>query len=80
MMMVTGVVALVSTYVEERLPGPGAGLVVTGKLWAADVPPPGVGFTAVNDKVPVEATSAEVSTALTCVLLMNVVTRAVPLT
>jgi hypothetical protein len=37
---------------------------------AADVPPPGVGFAAVNARLPVADTSAAVSVTLTCVELL----------
>lgn len=53
---------------------------MTGRLIAEEVPPPGAGFTAVKDRVPVADTSADVSATLTWVALTNVVGRALPFT
>ena len=59
--------------------GPTGGLF-TGKVIAADIPPPGAGFTAVTDKLPVADKSAAVRVTLTCVELVKLVGRALPFT
>src|SRR5437762_293802 len=56
---------------------PGAGLL-TVKVCAAEVPPPGVGVTTVTCGVPAAATSAAAMAAVSCVALTKVVVRAVP--
>jgi hypothetical protein len=53
---------------------------VTVTVAAVDVPPPGAGFTAVNERLPAAATSAAVNDTLTCVSLEYVVVRALPFT
>jgi hypothetical protein len=59
----------------------GAGFdATTATVAAVEVPPPGVGFTAVKERPPAADRSATVSATLTCVALVNVVVRAVPLT
>lgn len=63
-MIVTGVVALVSTVFGERVPFPGAGLL-TATVAAVEVPPPGAALMAVSDSVPEAETSAAVSATLT---------------
>lgn len=75
---VAGAVPPVSTILGESvMEGPGAGLLMAiGK--AADVPPPGVEFTAVSDRLPALDTSFAVRVTFTCVLLINVVVRALP--
>jgi hypothetical protein len=75
---VVGVVPPVKTTVGESvIADPGAGLLMAiGK--AAEVPPPGVEFTAVSDRLPAVATSLTVSVTFTCVLLTKVVVRALP--
>jgi len=62
---------------------PSAVPVETGGDWivnviADDVPPPGEGFTMVTCAVPEVATSAAPMSALSTLLLMNVVVRATP--
>src|SRR6266404_29508 len=56
---------------------PGAGLL-TVKVCAAEVPPPGVGVTTVTCGVPAAATSAAAMAAVSCVALTKVVVRAAP--
>jgi hypothetical protein len=56
----------------------GAGLL-TVKLVAADVPPPGPGFVTVTGNVPAVAISVAVIAAVTCVALIKVVVFAAPL-
>ncbi len=46
------------------------GGLFTATVPAADVPPPGLGFTAVNEIDPVAARSAAVRVAVTCVALV----------
>jgi hypothetical protein len=46
----------------------------------AEVPPPGLAFTAVSERLPVAAKSAAVNATLTWVALAKVVVRAAPLT
>lgn len=48
------------------------------RLTAVDVPPPGVGFTAVSERLPAAARSADVSVTPTWVALVNAVVRDVP--
>jgi len=55
----------------------GAGLF-TAKLTAAEVPPPGAGFTTVTGKLPAVAISAAGIAAVNCVALTNVVAAAIP--
>jgi hypothetical protein len=55
----------------------GAGLL-TAKLSAAEVPPPGVGVNTVIGTLPAVAMSAAVIAAVSCVALTNVVARALP--
>jgi hypothetical protein len=57
----------------------GAGLL-TAKLSADEVPPPGAGLTTVTDRFPAEATSEAETAAVSCVPLTNVVTRLEPFT
>ena len=47
---------------------------------AAEVPPPGAGFTAVRERFPVADTSAAVRVTFTWVALVKVVVRALPFT
>src|SRR6266850_1621815 len=61
----------------DRLLRVGAGLL-TGKVCAAEVPPPGAGVTTVTDAVPVAATSAAGIAAVSLVALTKVVVRAAP--
>lgn len=56
----------------------GAGLL-TVRLIALDVPPPGVGLNTVIAGVPAEARSAAVICAVNCVGLTTAVTRSLPL-
>jgi hypothetical protein len=59
----------------------GAGFgAITETFVAADVPPPGAGFTAANERSVGAETSAAANATLTWVELVNVVARAVPLT
>lgn len=53
--------------------------LLTVKLVAVDVPPPGAGFVTVTPSVPAVAMSAAVIEAVTWVALTNVVVRALPL-
>jgi hypothetical protein len=77
---VVGVVVPVKTSGGDSVKGPiGAGLF-TGTVMAVDVPPPGTAFTAVNDRLPVLATSEALSVTLTCVGLTKIVVRALPFT
>jgi len=62
-----------------RSSAPTVGLL-TGSATAADVPPPGAGFTAVSDRLPVAAKSEELRVTLTWVALTSVVERALPFT
>jgi hypothetical protein len=55
----------------------GTGLLMVN-VTAFDVPPPGAGFTTVTEAVPVFATRAAVTVAVSCVEETNVVARAVP--
>lgn len=55
----------------------GAGLLIVNDA-AADVPPPGAGFTAETLAVPAVATSAAVTAAVSCVADTNVVARPAP--
>jgi hypothetical protein len=55
----------------------GARLLIVN-VWALEVPPPGAGLNTVTDAVPAEAMSAAVICAVSCVLLPNVVARALP--
>src|SRR6267143_5645078 len=61
----------------DRLLRVGAGLL-TGKVCAAEVPPPGAGVTTVTEAVPVAARSAAGIAAVSCVALTKVVVRAAP--
>lgn len=54
---------------------PGCVAVATLRLTAAEVPPPGVGFTAVSERLPAAARSAAVRVTPTWVALVNVVVR-----
>jgi branched-subunit amino acid transport protein AzlD len=56
----------------------GAGLAVIVKLRDPDVPPPGAGLTTVTGAEPGTVRSLAGITAVSCVELTNVVTRAVP--
>src|SRR6266850_1178224 len=56
----------------DRLLRVGAGLL-TGKVCAAEVPPPGAGVTTVTEAVPVAARSAAGIAAVSCVALTKVV-------
>lgn len=59
----------------------GDGLAATtATAVAVEVPPPGVGFTAVRERLVAAATSAAVSATLTWVELVKVVLRAAPFT
>ena len=60
--------------------GPIGGGLFTATAAAADVPPPGVAFTAVKVRLPVLTTSAAVSATSTCVALTKIVVRALPFT
>ena len=60
-----------------KLVAVGAGLL-TEKVSAADVPPPGVGVNTVTGTLPAVAMSATVIAAVSCVELTNVVVRALP--
>src|SRR5205823_410936 len=55
----------------------GSGLL-TVRLVALEVPPPGAGLKTVIAKVPAAATSAAVSCAVSCVALTSVVGRSAP--
>src|SRR5689334_17169731 len=55
----------------------GAGLLMVN-VWATEVPPPGAGLKTVTCAVPAVATSAAVTCAVNCVLLVYVVGRALP--
>jgi len=55
----------------------GVGLSIV-KVWAADVPPPGVGVETVTEAVPALLRSLAGTTAVSCVLLTYVVDRAAP--
>ena len=57
----------------------GVGLL-TGRVTAIEVPPPGAGFAALIECIAAVARSAAVSTAVSCVPLTNVVCRALPST
>src|SRR5439155_13134505 len=61
----------------DRLLRVGAGLL-TVKVCAAEVPPPGAGVTTVTEAVPVAARSAAGIAAVSCVALTKVVVRAAP--
>src|SRR5215471_19289083 len=63
----------------ERLLMVGTGLL-TVKVAAADVPPPGVGFVTFTESVPAVAMSLAGMLAVTCVALTKVVVRLLPLT
>lgn len=65
--------------VGERLVMPGTGLF-TVKFEAAEVPPPGAGFTTFTERVPAVATSLAVMLAVSCVALTKVVVRLLPFT
>jgi len=60
-----------------KLVSVGAGLL-TEKVSAAEVPPPGVGVKTVTGTLPPVAMSAVVMPAVSCVALTNVVVRALP--
>ena len=62
----------------ERVVVVGTGLL-TVRVCAFDVPPPGAGFVTVIGNVPAEAISAALIEAVTWVELTNVVVRAEPL-
>ena len=62
----------------ERVVVVGTGLL-TVRVCAFDVPPPGAGFVTVVGNVPAEAISAALIEAVTWVELTNVVVRAEPL-
>jgi hypothetical protein len=68
-----------TTLGERAIAAPGAGLF-TAIVEAAEVPPPGAAFTAVNDRLPALATSVAVRVTFTCVALTKVVVRALPFT
>jgi hypothetical protein len=74
-----GVVLASTTFGVNLMPTPGAGFVIPS-IRGLEVPPPGALFTAVNDKLPLVATSAVVSATVTCVLLTKDVVRALPFT
>lgn len=76
---VAAVVAPTGRLEGLSLIAPTAGLF-TVKEVEAEVPPPGVAFTAVTESVPAAAKSVEGSAALIWVELMNVVARAEPFT
>jgi len=61
--------------VREVSPGMGLSIV---NVSAAEVPPPGAGFTTVTFAVPALAMSAEAMEAVSCILLTKVVVRAEP--
>src|SRR5438874_12776892 len=61
----------------DRLLRVGAGLL-TEKVCAAEVTPPGAGVTTVTEAVPVAARSAAGIAAVSCVALTKVVVRAAP--
>src|ERR1700687_1909081 len=63
--------------VRESVAITGAGLL-TVKLLAADVPPPGVGLVTVTPNIPAAAISGAVINAVTCVAFTNIVVRAFP--
>lgn len=64
--------------VGEMLLSVGTGLL-TRRLAAADVPPPGVGLKTVIGNEPAAPTSAAVNNAVNCVELTNAVARLLPL-
>ena len=64
----------------EMLASDGSAVVVTVKVSAVEVPPPGVGVKTVTDNVPAEAMSDAGIVAVSCVLLTKVVVRLAPLT
>lgn len=70
----------VKTTVGETVKGPAGAGLFTASVAAVEVPPPGVAFTAVSDRVPVLARSAAVSVTFTCVALTKSVVRALPFT
>lgn len=75
--IVVGVVAPVSNVLGLNVTGPSNPLLTTMEA-AAELPPPGDGFTATRDKLPAVAKSAVVNATLTSVEELYVVTRAVP--
>jgi hypothetical protein len=58
---------------------PGAGLLIA-TVAAVEVPPPGVPFTAVNERLPTAAMSVAVKVTSTCVALSKTVARPLPFT
>lgn len=77
--IVVTVVTPIGMVLGEIEIAPGVGFA-TGKEAAADVPPPGAGFTAASETLPGLAKSADVIATLTWVELIYVVVRALPFT
>src|SRR5438067_12255144 len=77
--MVVLVVLPAGTVDGERLIKPRDELLIAMDA-ALDVPPPGVGVNALTERLPAVAWSAAVSDERSCVELIKVVVREVPLT
>ena len=77
--MIGLVVVPTGTVDGDRLIAPSAELLIAIDA-ALDVPPPGVGVNALTERLPAVAWSGTVSDESSCVALINVVERELPLT